>query len=391
MKLLFCYDGPIVKDEDNNYYGTALNDEMFKRYDCITNELTIAIRVNSIDSKNIQNKYTKITKEKYSIIECPNLSSIRGMFFYRKQCQEILEEQIKQSDGLIVRLPSFIGNLAIKLAQKYNKPYLVEMVGCPWDAFWNHSLKGKIIAPYMYMKTKLNVRKAKYVLYVTEKFLQTRYPTKGLSIACSNVILEDIKDDVLVKRERRIENIECKKISIATTAAIDVKYKGQQYVIKAISKLKEKGYNIEYYLMGKGDNTFLKNIAQKHKVIDNINFLGPLAHQLVFDMLDEIDVYIQPSKQEGLPRALIEAMSRGCLCIGSNAGGTPELLKNKYIFKKGKVKELVKILESLQKVDYQNESKINIEKSKEYNKNILEKRRTDFFIKYRNDSLNYNK
>ena len=42
-------------------------------------------------------------------------------------------------------------------------------------------------------------------------------------------------------------------------------------------------------------------------------------------------VYIQPSRIEGLPRALIEAMSRGCACVGSSVGGIPELLNNQYI------------------------------------------------------------
>lgn len=348
MKLLFCYDGPIVKDELKNYYGTALNDEMFKRYDCISDDVTIAVRVNDIKN-NTKDKYLKITKEKYKIIECPNISSIKGILFYRRKSRQVLEKQIQKNDFIIARLPSFIGNLAIAIAKKYNKPYLIEMVGCPWDSLWNHSLKGKIIAPYMYYKTKKNVKNAKYVLYVTEKFLQKRYPTNGKNISCSNVIIDETKDIVLERKLRRIENLNCRKILIATTAAVNVKYKGQQYVIKAISKLKDEGFNIQYYPIGGGDNTYLKNMAKKYNVLENVKFLGPLAHDKVFDILDKVDVYIQPSKQEGLPRALIEAMSRGCLCIGANAGGTPELLNSKYIVRKGNTNDIVKVLKKIKK------------------------------------------
>ena len=58
------------------------------------------------------------------------------------------------------------------------------------------------------------------------------------------------------------------------------------------------------------------------------------------DRLESIDIYIQPSKQEGLPRALIEAMSMGVPALGSTAGGTPELLEEVFIFNKGDPAEI---------------------------------------------------
>lgn len=315
MKLLFCYDGPIFRDEENNFYGTSLNDQVFQEYKNISNFLTIAIRINEIKKKELENRYSKINKENYNIIECPNISSVKGLIFNKKKCRDILEKQIKEHDKILVRLPSFIGNLAIEIAKKYKKDYLVELVGCPWDAFYNHSLKGKIIAPYMYIKTKLNVRKARYVLYVTEKFLQKRYPTKGISIACSDVIINKIEEKSF---EKKMEN---KKIALATVGAINVKYKGQQYIIKALAKLKKMGYDqYEYYIIGEGDPTYLISIIDKYNMNENIKICGPLPHDKVLEKLDNINVYVQPSKTEGLPRSLIEAMSRGCLCIGSNVG-----------------------------------------------------------------------
>jgi glycosyltransferase involved in cell wall biosynthesis len=38
------------------------------------------------------------------------------------------------------------------------------------------------------------------------------------------------------------------------------------------------------------------------------------------------DVYLQPSLWDGMPNALLEAMAAGCLCIGSDAGGIPEVI-----------------------------------------------------------------
>ena len=64
-----------------------------------------------------------------------------------------------------------------------------------------------------------------------------------------------------------MEKIKTKKedepIVLGTAAAIDVPYKGQAYVIEAISKLNKQGYNYEYQLIGTGDKTRLEKIAKE--------------------------------------------------------------------------------------------------------------------------------
>jgi glycosyltransferase involved in cell wall biosynthesis len=40
------------------------------------------------------------------------------------------------------------------------------------------------------------------------------------------------------------------------------------------------------------------------------------------------DVYLQPSLWDGMPNALLEAMAAGCGCIGSDAGGIPEIIES---------------------------------------------------------------
>ena len=61
----------------------------------------------------------------------------------------------------------------------------------------------------------------------------------------------------------------------------------------------------------------------------------------MFELLDECDIYLQPSLQEGLPRSVIEAMSRGCACIGAATAGIPELLESEYVVKRKSVQENV--------------------------------------------------
>ena len=385
-RLIFCYDGPLKKDEDNEYYGSALTDELWQRYEVISEDINIAIRTKKIEENENEKKFSRINSKKYKIIECPNISSVKGILFNRNKCKEILKKEIEKSDYVIARLPSVIGNLAVDVARKLNKPYLVEVVGCPWDAFWNHSLKGKLFAPIMTMMTKKRVKNAPYVLYVTKEFLQKRYPTKGKSINCSNVLLNDIDEEAFEQKKHNVEKQEGKKVKIlATTAAVDVRFKGQQYVIKAMSKLKQEGKIFEYWVIGGGDNSYLKSVAKKYNVEDQVKFIGSLPHDKVFEKLKEVDIYIQPSKQEGLPRALIEAMSIGCLCIGSKTGGIPELLDNKYIFPKGDVNSLKKILKKVNKQDILAQMEKNFEESKKYKKDILHSRRTEIYKEFANN------
>lgn len=392
MKLLFCYDGPVKKDEKNNYYGSALNDDVFKRYECISNNINICIRIRQINSLESINKFKKINTDKYNIIECPNISSIRGIILNKKKLKEILYKKIIETDIVIIRMPSFIGNEAVKICNKLNKNYLIELVGCPWDALWNCGLKGKIIAPYMFFKTRKNVKYAPYALYVTSKFLQKRYPTKGVNIACSDVSLGKMENQVIQMRNQKIKTMNNKKIILGTVAAIDVSYKGQKYVIKALAKLKKDGYNnFEYQLVGGGKPNKILEIAKKYNMLDKIKIIGPLPHEKIFEWLDNIDIYIQPSDTEGLSRALIEAMSRGCPCIASDAGGNNELLVDKYIFKKKNINDLIKKLKQLLIDDeMKKQSMINFNKSKEYNNECLDRQRLFFYQQIINSIKTHN-
>jgi glycosyltransferase involved in cell wall biosynthesis len=129
--------------------------------------------------------------------------------------------------------------------------------------FWNHSWKGKLVAPFMWYATKKAVKNAPYVLYVTNEFLQHRYPSTGRTIGCSDVALPTLDESVLDARLHKIKQMtKNKPIVLGTTAAVDVRYKGQEYVIQAIAELNKQGYNFEYRLVGGGDKARLQSIAE---------------------------------------------------------------------------------------------------------------------------------
>jgi glycosyltransferase involved in cell wall biosynthesis len=390
MKLVFVHGTKIKEDSNGTYYtGGSFSQSLWNRYLSISSELSVIARKDSIvyDSEYARQSFNYFNKEKMYLIEVPNLvSSIKTLFSFKKHKMknERIKKAVLYNDCVIARLPSSNGNTAINMARKYHKPYLIELVGCPWDAYWNHSWKGKLFAPFMWYVTKKMVKNAPYVLYVTNDFLQRRYPSTGRTINCSDVALPTLDESVLDARLQKIKQMtKNKPVVIGTTAAVDVRYKGQEYVIQAIAELNKQGYNFEYRLVGGGDKTYLQSIAEKYSVADKVIFEGSIPHERVFDYLDSIDIYVQPSKTEGLPRALIEAMSRGCPCIGSNAGGIPELLDNMFIFSSGNVKELATILASfdIEKMIYQ--AKRNFEMSKGFAKDVIETRRNEFLLSFK--------
>lgn len=387
MKLIFAHDHIFYEYDDIYYSQGGLSKLALERYRKISNNFTILSRQKKIESYN-QNLTISSSKND-NFVSIPNFKSISD-FHKIISAKKIIENQIAESDMVIARIPSSIGNIAVEAAIKFNIPYLIELVACPWDSYWNYGLKGKIIAPYSYLKTRAMVRNSKFTLYVTNEFLQKRYPTKGSSVNCSNVQLTNIDSKNLSRRHEKILSYEPNKcLIIGTTAAINVKYKGQQFIMKALSELKKSGKtNFKYQLVGGGDKERLLRLAIKYEIEDQVEFLGVKTNIEVHEWLKTIDIYTQPSKQEGLPRALIEAMSNGLPCFGANTAGIPELLGSNYIFTNGKnnIKEIMGILNSFSKISMIEQSTINFNNSLEYKEEIISKRRNDFFNEFLNSN-----
>ena len=302
MKALFCYDGPVWTDGEGRHYSPVLNNRVYDRYLEHADTLTVAIRVAKCAPEEAA-PATLIDESRVDFLPIPNLSSLSGTMLQRRKANQLLMQAMREADFAIIRLPSFIGAVAVRVARKLHKPYLVEVVGCAWDSLWNFGLKGKLIAPWLSVSMRCQVLRARYVIYVTNQFLQSRYPTKGLSANCSNVEIDAPDEAALRDRLAKIDRPGKTKI-IGTAAAVHVPYKGHQYVIEALGRLKKQGRtDFCYQMAGGGDPARLKKIAEEQGVTDQIEFLGSLPRAELFAWLDQIDLYAQPSRQEGLPRA----------------------------------------------------------------------------------------
>ncbi len=170
-KVLFVHDGPIYKEQSDNYYGLHFTDDLRKRYLHLGENVTFLMRVHEIP-KNEIHKYTKINNENFSVISVPNFKSFELFFKNITIAKTIINQAVESHDIIMVRLPSSIGALAVKYAKKYNKPLISEVVSCNWDSSWNYNWKGKLLAPYLFLKERHIMKSMPYSIYVSNQFFR---------------------------------------------------------------------------------------------------------------------------------------------------------------------------------------------------------------------------
>jgi glycosyltransferase involved in cell wall biosynthesis len=102
--------------------------------------------------------------------------------------------------------------------------------------------------------------------------------------------------------------------------------KGQIYLLRAFTKVKESISSAHLVLIGDGRlrNDFEQQAAGT-SCADSIHFLGHRDN--IPELLRAMDVFVLSSiGGEGIPRALLEAMASGVLVVGTEVGGIPEIL-----------------------------------------------------------------
>ncbi|WP_051214674.1 glycosyltransferase family 4 protein [Segatella baroniae] len=329
--------------------------------------------------------YEKFDNRIGNLVIYPNIYSTKNFLNIRKhqQLKSLIKENVSWADKVICGSQTgTVINITCEMCKKYNKPYMIYCLGLIWEGQWYHSLKGKIVAYPREWSARKRTREASYALYVTRKAGQKRYPCNGKSLGCSDVELIDLQEEVLTKRLDKIAQ-KRGKIVFGTAAYLDVKWKGHHLMIKALSKLKEEGYDVEYHLLGSGTGKNIKKIAAKYDVLDKIKFLGARPHSEVFSFYDTLDIYVQPSFQEGLCRAIVESMSRACPVVCTDVGGNNELIEKKYLFKLGSSKDLLRAIKDIWNTESMKNAAIhNFNESKNYEGSKLNKIRQEFIKEF---------
>ena len=103
--------------------------------------------------------------------------------------------------------------------------------------------------------------------------------------------------------------------------------KGYDLLIDVAKKAKVQHLNWEILIAGEGKlKSSLKSLATKFGVDQMVHFIG-FTNQ-VTSLLMSADVFVMPSRYEGMPNALLEAMAAGKANVATAVNGAPELVDN---------------------------------------------------------------
>ncbi len=104
---------------------------------------------------------------------------------------------------------------------------------------------------------------------------------------------------------------------------------GIDILIKAVAKVKEEILSVKCLILGDGpERKRLEQMAKDLGVSTNVEFLGDIPHGNIFEYLAKSNVFVRPSRSEGLGNSFLEAMAAGLPVIGTSVGGIPDFLKD---------------------------------------------------------------
>lgn len=391
MNLLFITDARFFKTPEGEFYSGeySFSDILWERYLENFDEIFIIARAFNVDS--FENKSHIVSKA----IILP-VTPFESVFSYAKQYFEI-KSTLKlyllkfPNEALIIRGAGSLGYLMQKLCIEIQRPYSLELVGDPYDVYApgviNHPLR-----PFLRLLFTSYQKKVAYnasaIIYVTKHTLQKRYP------AAKNVFFTNASDVLINNFKTDIKNFPVTKpYKILSIGALEQMYKSPDVVLRSVEILNKN--KKEYHLDWLGDGIFKQDmlkLAESLNISEQVSFLGSVDRKHVIDFLDASDVFVLASRTEGLPRAIIEAMSRGIPCIGTNVGGIPELVHKDLLVDVNNSEDLALKISFLlsSKERYLMYSKYSIDTAHEYEFVNLENKRKSFYFKVKEITDSYN-
>jgi glycosyltransferase involved in cell wall biosynthesis len=130
-----------------------------------------------------------------------------------------------------------------------------------------------------------------------------------------------------VRQEFGVKAGECVLLAVGTLE----KHKGHQVLLEALARLNGRGLNAPWKLIiagGRGGDQHqsLEDYVEDEGLSEHVHVVTNRSD--VPDLLALADIFVMPSLFEGLPMALLEAMSAGKAIVASATSGIPEAIAN---------------------------------------------------------------
>lgn len=172
--------------------------------------------------------------------------------------------------------------------------------------------------------TKLAYKKAAQIVSISQKIddvMRECCPTQQTKV------IPDIARELVANSENvaQLKNAFAGKFIVGHIGALDDEIKNQSLILKAANQLRE-NENIVFMMLGIGkDEEKLKKLAVDLN-LTNVIFEG--FKENIADYFALFDIFVYPSKEEGLGSAILEAFHFKKPVIAANVGGIPDILAN---------------------------------------------------------------
>ena len=174
MKLLLIVDSHIYKTNDGKYWCKGITDRaFFERYLKVFEKIKIVSRIQKVD--NIDEKiFLRVDSDEIEFVEMPFIRRTKDYILNYRIFIKKFKEGMQDCDCAIFRLPSILSYITYNTYKKTGKPSAVEIVADPEYAYSDF----KFLSVFLKYKLKKIAKNSDGVSYVTEKYLQSIYPSK---------------------------------------------------------------------------------------------------------------------------------------------------------------------------------------------------------------------
>ena len=388
MNVLLALNERLDRTPDGKVWSaSSFSYASVERYLAVFDRVTLVARVRDVDS--VDGRCQRVDGPRMDLLSVPYFIGPTQYLANTRSINRALRSAIAPGQAAILRMPAWhlTGSMAT-LMHRRGYPYAVEVCGDVYDRLApqaDRRLLRPLFRCWLANRTKQVCRRAVAALYVTDHALQRRYPASATaySVGCSDVALPDA---AFVETARRFTatNQPWRLVFVGSLAQ---PYKAPDILIEAVARCIQAGEHIELSMVGAGGlRPSLERLAAQLGISEQVQMLGQLkAGETIRRELDCADLFVLPSRQEGLPRAMVEAMARGLPCIGSTVGGIPELLAADEMVPAGdpvvlaaKIRKVLRDPSSMSLM-----SARNLQRAKEFHSETLDERRQAFYVEVR--------
>lgn len=390
MKILVTSPGTLFKTSGGYYTKIIYGYNYFSKYFTSFNEVVKVGKCLDDNSLNI-NEYLRVDGPKVKVQELPKSSGLFDYIRKKKQIEKCALKALLDCDAAALRIPDPLSFYLIKQCVKRDIPFVVEITTDVWTYLSpkNNSLwYASVLRCYWHHLQKNACQKALGVSYVTQRHLQSRYPSYKRLHPEDKVHFEsaftdaDISVNDFAKTYKTFSDHKRDFKLVHVSGSLSYDGKGYKELLMALNDLKD--VPVKLVLVGDGDfSEPNKAFVRQHGLENKIIKVGRINDRReLFEILSDSDIFVFPSYTEGLPRVVVEAMANALPCIGSDIPGNVELMQPESIVPVKNSKALSdKISYFISNPEFmEKQSELNLEKAKLfYSKEVTEQIANTFY------------